>query len=364
MSRSRLLFCLTALLVACSDPSGVDKHPPELPPPAAVWANIAGGGTTDCSLGTPFNFWVRAGDSTRVAVILKGGGACWTGTNCDVLGQSSFDSRVDSTDNPTGKPGILDLTDTRNPLRDFTLVFVPYCTGDLQLGARTVTYTAPSTSRGGVRTYAIHHNGGANVDAVLDWIVKHVRDPRTVVVVGSSGGAPSTPLIAATLAGRYPRARVVQLGDAGGGYRAPEIPSVLASWGATTRLRSDPAYRSVDSASLNFPVLYTEAARVAPRVTFAQYDNAEDRTQLAFLAQLGLQNVSLAPLIAANRADIRRTVPALRSYTAPGSDHTILLRPTLYTLVVDGVPVRDWLAALVAGEPVQNVGEELVVPAR
>ena len=43
------------------------------------------------------------------------------------------------------------------------------------------------------------------------------------------------------------------------------------------------------------------------------------------------------------------------TYTASGNLHVILLRPDFDAYVVDGVRVRDWVAALVAGEEIDNV---------
>ena len=34
--------------------------------------------------GHSYSFWVREGDPTKLAVILSGGGACWTGENCAI----------------------------------------------------------------------------------------------------------------------------------------------------------------------------------------------------------------------------------------------------------------------------------------
>jgi hypothetical protein len=183
-----------------------------------------------------------------------------------------------------------------------------------------------------------------------------------IFVTGGSAGAIPSPVFAAQIARHYPRARIVQLGDAGGGYRAPAIPGILARWGATEVLRRHAAYRSLDAAALTFESFYVVAARDAPGVRFAQYNNAEDKTQLFFLEQLGIRDASLPGLLALNLAEIRRTNPRFRSYTAPGTAHTILLTPQFYALTVDGVAVRDWVAALLDGRAVRNVGDSLLRP--
>ncbi len=43
------------------------------------------------------------------------------------------------------------------------------------------------------------------------------------------------------------------------------------------------------------------------------------------------------------------------SYTAPGNGHTILENETFYQVEVDGVRLVDWVAALIAGQPLDDV---------
>ena len=40
--------------------------------------------------------------------------------------------------------------------------------------------------------------------------------------------------------------------------------------------------------------------------------------------------------------------------------HTILRRPEFYSLTVDGVAVRDWVADLLDGKRVSDVGQSLL----
>lgn len=331
------------------------------PPVAAQsigWTRIDAGRGTGCAHDSPFAFFVHLGHPRRLMLYFQGGGACWNGTNCDLQGRPTFDPQVDSTDDPARALGILDLANPANPIRDYSIVFIPYCTADLHLGARVRPYA--DTVRGDRRTYRIRHNGSANASGALAWVYGHFDRLEVAFVAGGSAGAIPSPVFAAQFARHYPWARVVQLGDGGGGYRAPAIPAILARWGATEVLRRQPAYRSVDPAALTFESFYVLAARDAPSVRFAQYNNAQDKTQLFFLEQLGLRNASLPGLLALNLAEIRRANPRFRSYTAPGQAHTILLTPQFYALTVDGVAIRDWVAALLGGQAVRNVGDSLL----
>ena len=52
---------------------------------------------------------------------------------------------------------------------------------------------------------------------------------------------------------------------------------------------------------------------------------------------------------------IADAAPNFRSFLAGGDTHTILHQPEFYTTGTDGVRIRDWVAALASGEPVESV---------
>lgn len=329
------------------------------PDTSSAWTRIPGGPGTGCAHDSSYAFFVHSGDDHRLAIFLNGGGACWNNVNCDLHARPTYHHELDSTDVPDQQGGIFDLSNPRNPIRSYTIVFIPYCTGDVFLGGRTVSYTSADTT-GTSHQFAVRHRGRANADQAVDWVFAHYPAPQLVFVAGSSAGAIPSPFYAAQVARHYPHARIVQLGDGAGGYRAPPIPGILALWGATALLRSDPVFRGVDSASLTFETLYEVAAGTSPQVAFAQYNSAEDNVQLSFLALLGVRDVRLGTLLAANFADIRQVNSRLRTYTSPGPMHTILRRREFYTLTVDGVLVRDWVADLLDGKRVSDVGQSLL----
>ncbi len=63
----------------------------------------------------------------------------------------------------------------------------------------------------------------------------------------------------------------------------------------------------------------------------------------------------LLAVIDANEAAIEDAGVVLHSYTAPGDDHGIFEYPAFYELEVDDVALVDWITALVAGEPLDDV---------
>ncbi len=324
------------------------------------WNRIPGRFGTGCAHDSAFAFKVRPGLPDKVFIYLNGGGACWRAQECDPKGKPTYTMSADSANDVSARTGIFDYTNEKNPVHDYTMVFVPYCTGDLHLGTRESEYDGKD-AKGIARKFSVRHGGAANLEFVLDYVYANVKTPRVVLVAGSSAGAVASPVVAEKVARHYPRARVVQLGDAAGGFRDAQIPSLLYGWGATDYLKLDQAFRSVDSADFTFERLYVSAARAAPRVQYAQFNTIEDATQVYFLSLLGVKAAPLPKFLAENLAEIKRAVPSFRSYTAPGKVHTILRSNAVYTTKVDGVVFRDWLQALVDGDVVADVGGSLLV---
>jgi hypothetical protein len=98
-----------------------------------------------------------------------------------------------------------------------------------------------------------------------------------------------------------------------------------------------------------------------PNLQLGQINSIEDRVQLFFLTQLGHEVKSLAPLLSADIAELRKTNPKLRTYTMSGGVHTVLTRPDFYTAKMDDVPLTKWLDDYVNGRKTSNVGDSLLV---
>jgi pectinacetylesterase len=355
-------LCVLALALAGSatlptsaalpEAAAAGAAPDSLGPPS-TWQRVPGGPGTSCGLGDPFSFFTHAGDPRRVLVFFGGGGACWNALTCGE--HPTFSSTVDAGE-PRGG-GILDFTRPENPCRSYSAVLIPNCTGDVHLGDREVTYAVADSAGAPTHPLLIHHQGSADALSALGWLYRSIPRPDVILVVGASAGAIAAPYYAGILAGHYPRARVIAIGDGAGGYRGGEVSRVTSVWGTVDQLHREAAYRDLDSTTLSFAAIYIHAARSAPRARFAQINSAADSVQLQFLALEGIKDVPLRTLLGENLGDIRKAVPRFRSFVAPGERHVVIGSREFYDLRVDGVALRDWVADLVQGRSVPNVGE-------
>jgi hypothetical protein len=180
--------------------------------------------------------------SSSAAHSFPGGGACWKSVNCDLQQNPTFKAEVNQADRPQPS-GIFGLDNPENPFKDFTIVVVPYCTGDIHLGNRVAAYPRPATGSNRASTLQIQHKGYPNAMAAIRWVFANLPSPSTVFLSGESAGGIASPFFAAVVADHYRTSRVVQLGDSGGGYRTPVVTNLLEAWGAVKTIRSVKPYR-------------------------------------------------------------------------------------------------------------------------
>ena len=312
----------------------------------AEWQKIDGGPECKCADGGAYNYWLREADPSRVVFYLAGGGACFSAESC------AFDSgtySVTTGDDPSNARGIFDFDNPANPLANSSFVVAPYCTGDVHIGNNSQQYSDELT---------VHHNGFVNASAALKTLHERYPDASEIVVAGSSAGAVAAPLFAGLASDLYPNAKISVIADAAGAYPSnPLINSTIGSlWGSFSILPDWPVNAGLTVEDWGVTELIIQSGLHDPNIRFARFDNAFDATQLGFAALAGFDATNMDQLIRENEARIEAAGVAVSSYLAPGLDHTILGRPEMYTLEVEGVSFNAWLTEfLSASNPTEDV---------
>ena len=318
---------------------------------ARPWQEILPGGESICSDGSPYKFLTRQGDSKKLLVYLQGGGACWFRGNCDPAMKPTYN--INLAQLRGYQTGIFNLDNPSNPFKNHTVVFAPYCSGDVHIGASDTEYPGLEPDQ---PPLTIYHRGRANMQTVLDWTYANATESEEIFVTGSSAGAIPSPFYASLIADHYADAIVTQLGDGAGGYRQTNSDArPHAAWGTFRFITEEAGFDALDSSTMNYESLYIAAAQRHPNIQFAEYDAAQDSVQKSFLALSGQQDVDLLDALTANHADIRAQADNFRSFIAGGESHTVLARPEFYTFAADGTSIRDWVAALANNEEVEDV---------
>ncbi len=310
------------------------------------WTKVVPGGDCQCADASEFSFWVRQADPTKVVFFFQGGGACFSADTCSFT-DGAYKVTTNDGDDPTGKTGVFDFSDERNPLADYSFVFVPYCTGDVHIGDATTTYAPDLT---------VQHKGYVNGNAALESLVETFPSATQILVTGESAGSVPTPLYAGLVHDRLPAASITVLADGSGAY--PDVPAINTvigtNWGTTNAIPDWPENAGQTAETWSFPGLFVQSGKHDPDIVFARHDYAYDRIQSFFASLAGIPADDLLQLIDENESQIEASGVDLLSYISPGHDHTVLGRPTFYTETVNGVALVDWVTSLVQGEPVTD----------
>ena len=321
---------------------------------AQQWETVTPGGATMCSDGSPYRFFVHRGDPAKLLIEFEGGGACSSGPTCEADAYNKTITNDPEVARQTGQlQGIYDRSNPANPFKDYTHVYIPYCTGDLHWGNATAQYT---TLTGAPLT--IEHKGAANAVTALNWAGANVPAPAQVVVAGCSAGGYGAALWSAKIAMAYPGARMVELADSAAGV-VPDgfFATTLSSWNVASAWPDfipDLALDRVDPATLSLPKLYTSVAGFFPTASFSQFNTRTDSVQIFFYA-LSKGTISATDAVdwsakmVSNVEQIGAANPNFRAYLAPGTEHCVINRPSFYTQTVGGKKFSDWVTTLLSG---------------
>jgi hypothetical protein len=236
-----------------------------------AWQRVALAGTK-CGNGSQYKFFVRKTASPNVLFFFEGGGACWDYDTCSgragVLGASNpngiaddymtqFTAKYVSPIVNGADPGIPGRSRTDLPTKDWNIVYMPYCTGDVHIGNRQTTYF---DTTGGQPALAWTHAGYTNTMAAVSYAHSQFPTVSKLLVTGFSAGG------TATAAGYYFVRRGINptrgyyLDDSGPVFPAPTASSlsrplhdkIRSSWGLDSVLSQLPStFDPADMGSIN-----------------------------------------------------------------------------------------------------------------
>lgn len=174
-------------------------------PVTGKWYRIAAPGCAAAN-GDPVYADFRKGRENRLIIFFQGGGVSWneyTAARPSSLYQKNLDDtyymiQVDLFTDIAVKKGIFEDSE-RNPFRDWSMLIMPYSTGDFHCGTGDFPYTAQDGSRRVCR-----HHGYTNFHTVLDSIIPMIPNPEVLLVCGCSGGGFGAALLTDSILAHYP----------------------------------------------------------------------------------------------------------------------------------------------------------------
>jgi len=306
------------------------------------WETVAAPADCMCADGSEYSWFVREADPTKVMFYLEGGGACFTAEMC-ASGSGNYKESVGA-GGSGATTGVFDLANPDNPFAEWSMVYVPYCTGDVHAGDTTKDYGD------GV---VIEHKGFVNGTTALRDLADRFGGATEVVVAGSSAGAFPTPIYGGLTAELLPDAMVKVISDSGGAI-PDAMSAVVGNWGTIETLPDWPEFAGTTPADFNPPFTFIVAGARNPSMTFARHDYAYDNVLSSYARMAGLSPDGLVDVMRAGEARIEAAGTTVSSWVGPGDAHTILGRNEMYSEELNRVRFIEWLRAFLDGTPLAD----------
>lgn len=194
-----------------------------------------------CRDGSPAGYYLRRGDDDKLLIFLNGGGACYDDFFCsinpaNVNESSTGDTLTGATLNQLGgllmpvrqqppDDGIF-ARDNRNPVANFSMVFVPYCTGDVHAG------TTPNSPVFSSQTLPPQQFVGyTNLGLIYRDLDPALLHPSQVMLAGTSAGSFGTLINFQRTSEFFAQSRVFALADSGLPFRDAYLePCLQKRW--------------------------------------------------------------------------------------------------------------------------------------
>lgn len=321
--------------------AGVDAGPAPLQgdPEQWTWNDVDG---AFCADGNPTGLAVNLTNrSPNAIVFLMGGGACWDYKSCYESSTAFYISPgFTEADMPflklfTAAMGLLNRDDPTNPFRDYSVISIPYCTGDVFAGNNTATYQGKVT----------HHVGHANIMAYLPRIVATFPNAERIVLVGASAGGVGVAYNWWHVQQAFGKTRVDMIDDSGDVVPAPYLkPSLLQTWQDVWHLDEGlPPGCTECKTALN--ALIPWSAKQMPNSRGALLAYTQDSVFPGFL---GITEGEFTMGLDALASQSLDGLPRFRYYYADQSGHGLMAHPGI---TQNGVRLWDWLPQMVNDDP-------------
>ncbi|ATB32800.1 pectin acetylesterase-family hydrolase [Melittangium boletus] len=169
------------------------------------WDKVALAGTK-CGNGSQYKFFVHRSTtgSQNLLFFFEGGGACWDYDTCSgragVIGAANpngiaddymqqFTAKYVSPIVNGADPGLPFRSRTDIATKDWNIVYLPYCTGDVHVGNNVATYPDQT---GQQPPLSWHHSGYTNTTAAINYAKTQFPNVQKLLVTGYSAGGTAT----------------------------------------------------------------------------------------------------------------------------------------------------------------------------
>jgi hypothetical protein len=333
--------------------------------PPGEWTWIAVDGAT-CRDGSPTGFGVRTvAGSDKLVIYLEGGGACFNGTTCGINPGAFGSTTFSGWKGTAGNTGIFAKDNVENPVKDWNMVYVPYCSGDIHAGNAT---NADVT--GALSPKDQDFVGYANIYLYLKRIIPTFPGLSKVLLTGISAGGFGAAYNYDRVAQAFCPTPVVLIDDSGPPMSDSYItPCLQDRWKTLWNLKNTLPADCADCAGpdgggiVNYT---TYMQNKYPNSRLALISSTRDSVISLFFGygKNDCQNIDgiaspvAGDVYAQGLAELRdkyATAPGVwATYYVDSTTHTYLLAG-LYSTSVNGKKLTDWVNDVVNDGPMEHV---------
>jgi len=243
------------------------------------------GGQTRCifTTSTKFGFQVIKGKTDKLLVHFQGGGACWDKV-------TTIDSPMCTTDISAQRLiGMFDRENSLNAYKDFTIVELLYCSGDVWGGNVTQSYKDSAGE-------PVVQHGMLNALSVIDWIDSQQKNGNLaanlnkLVVSGCSAGSIGAQLWSSEIVNRIKHSTAAVLPDSYAGVfpDGTQGPLVKSLGFCTAKFLTQDLRNKCNNAQLSLQDIMASLMSSIPKVPFSWLQSKVDVVQQSFYVAVGL----------------------------------------------------------------------------
>lgn len=334
----------------------------DVPENAWTWYDVEG---SICRDGSPTGIGLRVKDPKRLAIFMTGGGACFNDITCGP-NPSSF-GEADLFELENQQFGIFNQDRLENPVRDWSFMFVPYCTGDVHLGTR---YEGFALNVEESQAYV----GSYNFEKALRFVEPYFKENgiEEILLFGASAGGYSVYKHFMRVKRYFPDVKLTVINDSGPVFEDLQVfsPCLQVAFALLYNIEAPPGFLNLNlfrDGILSH--IYRYASDRFPDVSFGLVSSLADRT-IRFFLSFGYDNCAGAPDNMIPADEFSSAIKRLRdNYLIPetrwstfyfdNDSHVQMVDDEpFYETEADGMYLYEWVARLLDGEDGIHVSNE------
>ena len=330
-----------------------------------------------CSNDEPYHACIRKGKENKLCIIFCGGG---------VSINEYTAARPSSIFNAPGTVGYyaddvyilgdlgarfgIGSDEVNNPIKDWTMLFIPYATGDFHAGQNNFEYTATDGKK-----KILRHHGYINYRALLGKVKEFCPSPEQILVTGFSAGAFATALLTDDIMENFPdcsdvvccvdSALILYDGWKETAQNVWKTPKAISDRLHTNNITLDSLVALYKKRKEKVKILFMCSTRDAE---LTRYQSFLDGGELGVTKEKGdMFTRHLREMC----ASLEKEIPASGYFIfdtplSEGADkeaqltqHCIIVSTSVFTIETEGYKAIDWLASCLSGKALR-VGKGLL----